>query len=240
MPQGMPRVGTPEAAWISKNRTSLRPEPEEPDERSGSGPPRKEKARGWRAFRTRLLTVFRLATGVGDGKKNPEGKRYEGHGGKAGREKQEAEKLEAGSGKEEAVAGRRGGFAVVASVTAAKRSSACDGGRHESGSCTYMMASRSHTLSIGVTGDLPGRVFQHTWREHEGFTARHCCDRSGWFEGHRDVHSAIDRETELKGWRRAKTIALIEAVHPTGADVSRDGYDLEPADYRRAPDRMHS
>ena len=104
--------------------------------------------------------------------------------------------------------------------------------------CTYIMASRSHTLYIGVTGDLHKRVYQHKWREHEGFTARYNCDRLVWFERYQDVHLAIAREKELKGWRRAKKIALIEASNPTWEDLSRNWYDLEPADYSRALDRM--
>jgi len=106
--------------------------------------------------------------------------------------------------------------------------------------CTYMMASRSRTLYVGVTGDLLKRVFQHKWKEHEGFTARYNCDRLVWFERHQDVQRAIAREKELKGWRRARKIALIESANPTWADLSRDWYDCEPADYRRALDRMNS
>jgi putative endonuclease len=40
---------------------------------------------------------------------------------------------------------------------------------------TYIVASRSHTLYAGVTGDLRKRVFQLKWKEHEGFTARYNC-----------------------------------------------------------------
>jgi predicted GIY-YIG superfamily endonuclease len=59
---------------------------------------------------------------------------------------------------------------------------------------TYILASRSHTLYIGVTSDLRKRVFQHKWKEHEGFTARYTCDRLVWFEGHQEIANAITRE----------------------------------------------
>jgi putative endonuclease len=103
---------------------------------------------------------------------------------------------------------------------------------------TYIMASRSHTLYIGVSGDLHKRVFQHKWKEHDGFTARYNCDRLVWFERYQEVREAIAREKELKGWRRSKKIALIESANPAWVDLSRDWYDYEPADYRRAFDRM--
>ncbi len=103
----------------------------------------------------------------------------------------------------------------------------------------YIMASRSHTLYVGVTGDLHRRVFQHKWREHEGFTARYNCDRLVWFERYADVLEAIDREKELKGWRREKKIALIEAANPAWVDLSCGWYDAEPADYQRALGRTN-
>jgi putative endonuclease len=109
---------------------------------------------------------------------------------------------------------------------------------HEGAYFTYIMASRSHTLYIGVTGDLLKRVFQHKWKEHGGFTARYNCDRLVWFQSHQDVRKAIAREKELKSWRRSKKLALIESVNPAWADLSREWYDCEPADYRRALDRM--
>jgi putative endonuclease len=111
---------------------------------------------------------------------------------------------------------------------------------HEGSYFIYIMASRRRTLYIGVTGDLLKRVFQHKWREHEGFSARYNCDRLVWFERHQDIGKAIDREKELKGRRRARKIALIESVNPTWADLSRDWYDCEPADSLRAQDRMNA
>jgi putative endonuclease len=110
---------------------------------------------------------------------------------------------------------------------------------HEGGYYTYIMASRSHTLYVGVKGNLHKRVFQHKWREHDGFTERYNCDRLVWFECHEEVGRAITREKELTGWRRQKKIALVEALNPTWQDLSREWYDLEPADYNRALDRMN-
>ena len=105
---------------------------------------------------------------------------------------------------------------------------------------TYIIASRSRTLYIGVTGDLRRRVFQHKWKEYEGFSAKYRCDRLVWFENFQEAGLAIARETQLKKWNRAKKITLIERINPTWADLSRDWFEYEPADYKRATDRMLS
>ena len=102
---------------------------------------------------------------------------------------------------------------------------------------TYIMASRSHTLYIGVTANLHKRVFQHKWKELEGFTAKYNCDRLVWFEGQQDIARAIAREKELKGRRRAKKI---ESMNALCTDLSREWYEYEPADYKRAANRMET
>jgi len=109
---------------------------------------------------------------------------------------------------------------------------------HEGSYFTYIVASRSRTLYVGVTGNLLKRVFDHKWKEHEGFTATYNCDRLVWFEAHQDVTKAIAREKQLKAWRREKKIALIERMNPAWVDLSKDWYDFEPADFKRATDRM--
>jgi putative endonuclease len=93
-------------------------------------------------------------------------------------------------------------------------------------------------LYIGVTGDLRKRVFEHKWKEHDGFSAKYNCDRLVWFESYQDVPAAIAREKQLKGWRREKKIALIEKMNPAWIDLSQNWYDAEPADFKRATDRM--
>jgi len=85
---------------------------------------------------------------------------------------------------------------------------------HEGSCFAYVMASRSHSLYVGATGDLVKRVFQHKWKEHEGFAARYNCDRPAWFERRQDVQKAIAREKDLAAtgerwtaWTREKTTA---------------------------------
>ena len=94
--------------------------------------------------------------------------------------------------------------------------------------CTYIVASRSHTLYIGVTGDLLKRVFQHKQKTYEGFSAKYNCNRLVWFERFMGPTGAIAREKQLKGWIRAKKIALIEKSNPTWSDLSEGWYGIDP------------
>jgi putative endonuclease len=86
--------------------------------------------------------------------------------------------------------------------------------------CAYIMASRSRTLYIGVTSDLTRRAFQHKQKTLRGFSARYNCTRLVWFQSFSEISAAIQREKELKGWTRAKKIALIESANPTWEDLS--------------------
>jgi putative endonuclease len=76
---------------------------------------------------------------------------------------------------------------------------------HERYYYTYIMASRSLTLYIGMTGDLDKRIFEHKDKLFEGFSADYNCDRLVWFERYAHASSAIAREKQQKGWIRAKS-----------------------------------
>ena len=95
---------------------------------------------------------------------------------------------------------------------------------HEGFYFSYIVASRSLTLYIGVTGNLQKRVFEHKRKVHEGFSATYNCDRLVWFERFVGVGNAIAREKQLKGWRREKKIALITRTNPTWIDLSEGWY----------------
>jgi len=88
----------------------------------------------------------------------------------------------------------------------------------------YILASYSGTLYIGVTGNLRRRIWQHKQHEIEGFTAQYGVERLLYFEACREVLDAIAREKQLKGWTRAKKIALFEKRNPKWEDLSRDWY----------------
>jgi putative endonuclease len=84
----------------------------------------------------------------------------------------------------------------------------------------YIVASNSGTLYIGVTCKLAFRVMQHKNGEIEGFSSKYKCNRLVYFESFDDVHKAIGREKQLKGWRRAKKIVLIESLNPRWEDLA--------------------
>jgi len=75
----------------------------------------------------------------------------------------------------------------------------------------YIVSSNSGTLYIGITNSIYRRSLEHKRGEIEGFASKHGCDRLVYYEGFDDVHKAIGREKQLKGWTRAKKIALIES-----------------------------
>ena len=85
---------------------------------------------------------------------------------------------------------------------------------------TYIIASRTGTLYIGMTNNLYVRVMQHKSREIEGFSSQYKCNRLVYWESFDDVLKAINREKQLKGWRREKKIALIEAMNPRWEDLA--------------------
>ncbi len=84
----------------------------------------------------------------------------------------------------------------------------------------YMMAGKSAVLYLGMTGHLTKRIWQHKQKLIEGFTKRYNLDRLVWFERHSTARAAIAREKEIKKWRRAKKVALIESVNPEWRDLS--------------------
>jgi putative endonuclease len=87
----------------------------------------------------------------------------------------------------------------------------------------YMMASGFHgTIYTGVTSNLLQRIHQHREGLSRGFTSEYRVKRLVWFKVGGTMESAIGREKQLKNWRRAWKIALIEEANPTWRDLAED------------------
>ena len=87
------------------------------------------------------------------------------------------------------------------------------------GGWVYIMSSHSRCLYIGVTSELSGRVWEHKNGVFEGFTKKYKINQLVYHELFHDIESAIAREKQLKGWTRAKKIALIEQMNPGWEDL---------------------
>jgi putative endonuclease len=94
----------------------------------------------------------------------------------------------------------------------------------------YIMASRSHRLYAGVTNSLGRRVLEHKRGLIPGFTSRYRLGRLVYYEIWNDIRAAIRREKQMKGWLRAKKIALIESANPLWSDLSEGWYGEAKAD----------
>ena len=86
----------------------------------------------------------------------------------------------------------------------------------------YIMASRSRSLYIGVTGNLPNRILQHKSGEGSRFARRYRINQLVFVEEADRAQDAIAREKQLKRFTRAKKLALIQAQNPRWADLAKD------------------
>ena len=84
----------------------------------------------------------------------------------------------------------------------------------------YVMTNLSKTLYVGVTSNLEQRVQQHKRKLIPGFTVKYNITQLIYYEETGDVLIAIAREKTIKGWLRAKKIALIESANPKWLDLS--------------------
>ena len=85
----------------------------------------------------------------------------------------------------------------------------------------YILTNASRrTLYTGITSRIGLRAIQHKHKVHNGFTAKHNVHRLVYYERHSDPWSAIAREKQIKGWLRARKIALIESINPRWDDLT--------------------
>ena len=91
----------------------------------------------------------------------------------------------------------------------------------------YIMASaRNGTLYTGVTSELVARVANHKHGVFDGFSKTYGCKALVWYEDHPTMLEAIAREKQIKRWRRAWKLALIEAENPQWRDLSEEWFEI--------------
>jgi putative endonuclease len=84
----------------------------------------------------------------------------------------------------------------------------------------YLLASQPHgTLYTGMTDDLIRRIWEHKNKLVPGFTAKYGVNRLIWYEAHQTREAAWAREKQIKEWRRAWKIQLIEKDNPHWIDL---------------------
>ncbi|WP_234494977.1 GIY-YIG nuclease family protein [Vibrio maritimus] len=86
--------------------------------------------------------------------------------------------------------------------------------------CVYILSSNNHNvLYIGVTSQLKQRVWQHKAGVVDGFTKKYRVHKLVFFEGHHSMYSAIEREKQVKKWKREWKENLIKGVNPDWVDL---------------------
>jgi putative endonuclease len=85
----------------------------------------------------------------------------------------------------------------------------------------YILPSRRNgTLYIGMTDDLPRRIWEHQTGVFPGFTKRYGVKTLIWYEVHESREAAFQRERQLKKWNRAWKLRLIEEINPQWHDLT--------------------
>jgi len=91
----------------------------------------------------------------------------------------------------------------------------------EKGGCVYIMTNKLHTvLYVGVSSDLPGRVWQHKNKFYpNSFTAKYNCDKLVYYCFYPRIEEAIATEKAIKGGNRKNKINLINSLNPLWLDL---------------------
>lgn len=87
----------------------------------------------------------------------------------------------------------------------------------------YIMTNKPRgVLYTGVTSNLEKRVYQHKHSINTGFTSKYKLNKLVYFENTNDIRVALQREKQIKNWRRSWKIELIESKNPKWKDLIGD------------------
>ena len=77
-------------------------------------------------------------------------------------------------------------------------------------------------IYVGVTNDLQRRIYEHKEKKVKGFTEKYKVNKLVYFEQTTEIEVALNREKEMKKWRREKKDKLVENINPSWRDLSKD------------------
>lgn len=83
-------------------------------------------------------------------------------------------------------------------------------------------------MYVGVTNNLERRVYEHKHKLFKGFTEKYNVNKLVYFEGTRDLLAALEREKQIKKWRREKKDNLVVSVNPEWKDLSEGWFKISP------------
>ena len=90
-------------------------------------------------------------------------------------------------------------------------------------SYVYIMTNKYNTtIYIGVTSDIYRRANEHNDKVVDGFTSKYNIDKLVYIEEYSNIKDALEREKQLKKWRREKKDALINSINPEWKDLLRE------------------
>jgi putative endonuclease len=89
----------------------------------------------------------------------------------------------------------------------------------------YIVTNKNKTvLYIGVTNDLQRRVFEHENGLIPGFSKKYNCNYLVFYEHFQNIEYAIEREKEIKKWRREKKNNLVKNFNPSWGFLNQKIY----------------
>ena len=77
-------------------------------------------------------------------------------------------------------------------------------------------------MYVGITNDLERRVYEHKEKVVKGFTEKYNVNKLVYYEQTSDITAALNREKEIKKWRREKKNILVVNTNPLWRDLSED------------------
>ncbi len=80
----------------------------------------------------------------------------------------------------------------------------------------------NNVMYVGMTNNLERRLYEHKNKLVKGFSSKYNLNKLVYFEETSEVRSALEREKEIKKWRREKKNSLVKGMNPEWKDLSKE------------------